>query len=83
MGRRVRWTLLAVLIFVPLWCVGYMVIGFIAELADEASGLRLQYRPLPFNLFTITVAVAALLAALVAALVVRLLATSQPPSPEI
>lgn len=83
MGRRVRWALLAVLIFLSLWCVGYMVIGFIAELADEASGLRLQYRPLPFNLFTITVAVAALLAALVAALVVRLLATSQPPSPEI
>ncbi len=83
MGRRLRWALLAVLIFVPLWCVGYMAIGFVAVLADEASGLRLQYRPLPFNLFTMTVAVAALPAALVAALVVRLLATSQPPSPEI
>ena len=79
MGRRVRWALLAVVIFVPLWCVGYMAIGFIAELADEASGLRLQYRPLPFNLFTITVAVAALLAAIV----VRLLATSRSSSPEI
>ncbi len=83
MGRRVRWALLAVVIFVPLWCVGYMAIGFIAVLADEASGLRLQYRPLPFNLFTITVAVAALLAAIVAAIVVRLLATSRSSSPEI
>ena len=83
MGRRVRWALLAVLIFVPLWCGGYMMIGFIAELADEASGLRLQYRPLPFNLFTMTVAVAALPAALVAALIVWALATSQPPAPRI
>ena len=61
--------LLTVLAFLASWFGGYIVLSLPAVLLDEWSGLRLEYRPGMVNLFTLTLALAALPAALLAWLV--------------
>jgi len=52
--------------FAVAWFVAYVVLSLPAVLLDEWSGLRLQYRPGWLNVFTLTLALAALPAALLA-----------------
>ena len=65
MSGRARWAV-RVITFVLAWFVGYVCLSLPAVLLDEWSGLRLEYRPGLFNLFTLTLALAALPAALLA-----------------
>ena len=65
MGRGAR-RLFRAWVFLAAWIVGYVLLSVPAVLLDALSGLRLQYRPAPLNLFTLTLALAALAAALLA-----------------
>ena len=65
MGWRMR-VVLRVWVFLVAWGGGYVALSLPAVLLDALSGLRLQYRPAPLNLFTLTLALAALPAALLA-----------------
>jgi len=57
-GGRARWIVRAVT-FAIAWFVAYVVLSLPAVLLDAWSGLRLQYRPGAYNLFTLTLALAA------------------------
>ena len=65
MGRRMR-AVVRVWVFLVAWVGGYVALSLPAVLLDTLSGLRLQYRPAPLNLFTLTLALAAVPAALLA-----------------
>ena len=47
-------------VFLVAWFVAYVVLSLPAVLLDAWSGLRLQYRPGPYNLFTLMLALTAI-----------------------
>lgn len=65
MSRHTRLTF-RVVVFLVAWFGGYVLLSLPVVLLDGWSGLRLQYRPGPYNLFTLTLALAAAPAVLLA-----------------
>ncbi len=49
-----------VVVFLVAWVGWYILLSLPAVVLDAWSGLRLQYRPGPYNLFTLTLALAAM-----------------------